>query len=711
MLLNIDNFRKTRYLIVLMRRKTSVFLPLLLVCLHIGALGVFAQANNGAGDLFYKGYMLKTEAEKLEKAGDLKTAYSKFQQAQQVIGTVSQNYPEWQPEVVTYRLRLIEQALTRLSRASSAPAGSPPNYAQNPVQAAPQAGAVAAPGMAPPQSFAAAPVAPGSEIANPLDIINQTFEAQRKQNAELQSKLRLYEDGYTNALRERQKAQQESDLLNKQLQDLTAKAEALAQGMNAKDEQARQELEKAQNEAKMVRDMLTGRSQQLIETGKAIESLQKEKDALVAERQKLEDELAKTKRESVKPDEFAKIITENTRLKQELEVARVQVETLKKEGVRKDEELVAMRTQIEGLQSEMSKLRQENTAYQGQVAELTVKLKKVNEDLMASSEGKPLADVEKVTQENKALRGIILRQLREQQRQLQTKELVLAEMKKMENTSQTLIENLEDMASSKGGLSAEEEALFTAPELEEINAADTRLYATLEAVSTNKKAEGTSSSSTEAPALPPDGGEVTEASLLQQAEQALAQSDFKTAETAYQDALRANPKNNTALGNLAWIKLQQKRYDEAEVLLQKSLFYAPDDDTAHYRLGICYFQQDKLADALSSFEKSVIKQRDNARAHHYLGIITNKQGNRPRAEAEFKSALAIDPNYAPAHFNLAVLYATSSPPDWSLARKHYQTAIDQGVKADPALEKLLQPASNAAPAANLKERAATANVR
>ena len=79
----------------------------------------------------------------------------------------------------------------------------------------------------------------------------------------------------------------------------------------------------------------------------------------------------------------------------------------------------------------------------------------------------------------------------------------------------------------------------------------------------------------------------------------------------------------------------------------------------------------------------------NARARHYLGVITSKMGMIDRAEREFKNALAIDPAYGEADFNLAVLYATKNPPNWSDAKKHYNDAVKKGVKADPAMEKLL----------------------
>jgi len=52
-------------------------------------------------------------------------------------------------------------------------------------------------------------------------------------------------------------------------------------------------------------------------------------------------------------------------------------------------------------------------------------------------------------------------------------------------------------------------------------------------------------------------------------------------------------------------------------------------------------------------------------------------------------AINENPNYADAHFNLAVIYATSSPPSREQAKQHYATATKLGANPDPALEKLL----------------------
>ncbi len=672
---------------------------IVLIWLACGPAVLTAQDNSGAGELFLKVFMLKTEAEKLEQAADAQGAIAKYSQAQQLIGTVAQNYPTFQPDVVAYRSRLIQSALGRLTRNNPVPAT--PTYAPAP------SGSMV-PQFAPaPQQMQQQPMAPNNGmmpqqpqqsggIANPLDLINQTFEAQRKQIEEYKEKLRLYEDGYTNALRERQRDQQDIDLLRRQLQDITGKAEALAKQSSGKDAATKKEIEKAKAEEKMVKDMLANRTQQLMDTGKALEKQEGEKEALLAHVKGLEEELAKAKKDAIKPDDYNRVLAENTRLKGQLDDIQKQVETLKSDVSKKDvllaqrdTEIVSLRTQITGIQEEVAKLRQENTAYQGQVAELTVKLKEVNAQLADSTSKPATPELAKATEENKALRNIIMRQLRQQQRHQQAKEIIMAEMKKMEITSQTLIENLEDITTGKMNITMDEEKLFSEPELKELFAADTGSYATLEAASTKKPADTRSETGKTTAAVPRSSSGAAEEKLMSQAVEAMRSQDYKAAEWAYEDALRANPRNVEALINLASIKLQNRVYDQSEVLLQKCLAYAPDNQLALHRLGVCYFQQGKLGEAVGSFEKSLVQDKKNALAHHYLGIITSRQGNRARAETEFKSALAIDPSYGDAHFNLAVLYATAHPPDWPQARKHYQSARDRGIQADPAMERIL----------------------
>lgn len=667
-------------------------LTLILCWAVLGLLSAFGQSGGEAGDIYLKGYNLNNEATRLEQAGDVRGAQEKYRQAYQLIVSVAKNFPDWQPDVVIYRLKAIEQKLSQ-----AAPLPAPPTYAPAPAYNVAPGGTQ--PGYQPipntqPQAMPTAPGTTGG-MANPLDMINQQFQALQQQNAQLQAQLKLYEDGYRNSLRDRQQAIQDRDSLTKQNQELLSRMEALEKKAKEGDPAAKAELEKVKNEAGMVASLLENSNKQLTDANKAIESLQKEKDALLSNQTKLEGELAEAKKNAMNPEDLKKLLADNTRLKQELEVARKQVETMKAEGGKKDEEITTLKGQLASIQTELTKLRQENTTYQGQVADLTVKLKELNQQMEKVSADKELTSAEsaKVNNENKMLHTIIMRQIRQQERQRQAKELVIAEMNKMENASRTLMDNLEEMTSTKVMLTIEEESLFTEPELKEIFAS-AAVSGTLEAKSSRGSGKKALSIGKEdSLSLPSGGPEIygssPEQKLLSQAFDAIEKNDFKTAEQAYQDALRANPRNTVALANLAGIKLQNKQHSEAELLLQKCLVYEPDNQPAYYRLGICYFQQNKLNEALSNFDKCVAMNNNDALAHHYLGIIASRMGNRSKAEAEFKSAVAANPDYGDAYFNLAVLYATTEPKNMALARKHYLSALEHGIKEDGAMEKIL----------------------
>lgn len=676
----------------------SRFLPtfvLAFFCLTLA--GAMAQSGSAAGDLYFDGFQAWKAGEKLEQEGNKQAALQRYLEAHKSIQTVAQTYPDWQPDVVLYRLKNVEQALSRLGyNAAAAPALAPappaamPGFAPAPSTPAPFV-PVPAPGVA------SAPAPPG--MSNPLDIINQQFQSLQQQNAakdqqlnDMAAKMKGYEAFYLEALKARQKAEGDRDALIQQMQTLNDQATKLAKDSDAKDAAAQKEIQRLRNESRMVADMLTGRTKQFEDSSKVIDSLKKEKEALIANQKKLEEDLAKARSAPAMsaPGDMGKLLAENTRLKQELETARKQVETLKTEGTKKDTEIAALKTQVTGIQTEIAKLRQENTAYQTQVAELTVKLKEMNSDLQKPGPRKPDSQLAK---ENDTLRAIIMRHLRQQQRLLASKEIVIAEMKKLETGSQTLIENLEDMTSGRVRITVDEESLFTEPELKIIIASTGGVNATLEANSTKAKPSSAKSGASKTAGT----SITTEEKLMVEADQALQSEDYKAADKALQDALRANPKNTTALISLAGIRLQDKKHVEAEVLLQKCLVYEPDNAVALYRLGVCQFQQNRLPDALATFEKCAQKDKKNARAHHYLGIIANAMSNRPRAEAEFKSALAIDPEYGDAYFNLAVFYATSSPPDLDKARENYRNALQRGIGTDAALEKLLNGKGAAAP--------------
>lgn len=662
----------------------------------LGLVLLPAQSDNAAGDLFYKGYTLKSEAEKLEESGDIPGALTKYKEAQQLIGSVSQTYPSWNSEVVVYRLRMIEQAVARLQQiVSGSAAAAPQQGSPAPAMMAPAPAPQPMPAATPYQGpMGAVPQqqAP-SGFANPLDIINQAFSALQLQNADLQKQIQLYEQGYQNMQTQHKKSQSDMESLRSQMKELMGKAEEMTLSAENKNEELMKELEATRAQAMAAKEGLDQKTKEFEESQSNVTKLETANEKLTTELKEMNQLVEEAKKKGLPSEDLAKLTAENNRLKKELEAARTQVEQLQKDNTKKDAEIASLRTQVLDIQKEMTKLRQENTMYQGQVAELTLKLKDLNSQIAQDSKSAPKTpEGKRLSEENKALKGIVLRQLRIQQRTLQAKELVMDEMKKSENTSQSLMKNLEDMTNEKLQLTEKEEALFSEPELTEIFALDQRVYATLQAPASTIGTE--KSETTPAPAA--KKAEDLELELLRKAALALQKSDYTSAAKDYQEVLRANPKSLLAIMNLAGIRLQEKKYSEVETLLKRGLVIEPDNDALHYRLGICYFQQSRLNDALSHFEQSAAKKKNHAKTHHYIGIISSKQGNRNRAESEFTSALAIDPNYGDAYFNLAVLYATANPPDWASAKKNYESALSKGVKPDETLEKLIKESTQSA---------------
>src|SRR3954463_14088898 len=83
-----------------------------------------AQSGSAPGDLYFDGFQAWKAGEKLEQDGNKQAALQKYLEAQKSIQAVARTYPEWQPDVVGYRLKNVEQGLSRLGYAAPPAAGA-----------------------------------------------------------------------------------------------------------------------------------------------------------------------------------------------------------------------------------------------------------------------------------------------------------------------------------------------------------------------------------------------------------------------------------------------------------------------------------------------------------------------------------------------------------------------------------------------------------
>lgn len=658
--------------------------------------------------MFFRGYLLKDDAEKMEREGNLQGALTQYQQMKQVFDDLAKSYPDWQPGMLGNRRTLTEQAIARLQAAIAQPSTTA-------ATAAPAVAAVPAMPAAPAAVLGMVPAAPGAApAASPgafpslAEVLSRWEEAYRQrmtaleaQNSSQQNDLQKWQQWYQWASSEITTSRDKQQKLEGQL---SAKDEAIASmkmevaagrasqqqldvltkekiAIEVEYKKAAQRLTAAENAAKEASQKLAEASQRIAVVEAERNKVITERDAAVKERDTLSAQMLgiKTELEDLKKkkpgsssQEMAKILAENDRLKKDLESAEKQILTLKSDSTRKDEEIAKLRGQVTTLQGEITALKKESAAFQTQVADLTIKLKEFQD---AAPGTNPMQ-----AKENALLREIVMRQLRSQYRQQQAKDLVIAELKKLEGVSTNLLEQVEELNQSRLTLTPDEEKLFTDPSVRELlgsNGIQGTLIARVSKPEANMENK---------PAAEKNPAQV----LIEKANEAMGSKRFPEAAAFYEDALRAEPRNTTALVGLGYAREREQKYSEAETALKKCLVVEPNNDTAAFHLGVTYFKQDRWNDAMASFEKSLTINPKNARGRHYLGIIATKLNFLERAEREFKTALAIDPAYGEAHFNLAVLYATWDPPQWDKARSEYDAALKKGVTPDENLEKLLK---------------------
>ncbi len=711
--------------------------------------------GGGLAEHYLRGFTMNSEAERQAQAGNLPGAKELYTQALVILDDLVKIDPTYQPSVLAYRRGKIADALATVNAklAAPAPAPAPPPAPSTLVPPLPSGVAMPAPlpGFSPAPA-AAAPAAPASldDYLNGIKAaVQQQLQASQQQQTELYAKVGQYQLGYETALKQRDELANNYQTLSgtaiaqqskiKELETSVANGAATKAELEASKKtlvETNEALTEAKERLGKVEKGIMDQSKQLMESAMKLataererDTLAKEKAAAIAERDLLSKDktiaIAERDKANAERDRLSKernaislkllglqaqydalkntpptttkmanastemkaLIAENERLKKALDTARLQVESLKGDITRKDVEIDQLKGSLTKIQGELTALKKENASYAAQVSDLTLQLKDIKAKADVAATKAPAKEVPQLKEENDLLKNIIQRQLRQQARQQTTKTLVIGQLQKMGDDAKGLVDEVEQLGGVRITLSPAEQKLFTAPELKEFLSTG-GIQSTFVA-----KSEAPVTTPGAAASVTPLNGAAALDALLNKGNTALANGKLADAATAYQDALRADPKNPSAFAGLAWTRLQQGSLDEAEATLNKSLTIDANNATAHYMLGVTYFRRDKTNEAMKAFEKSLALDAKNAKARHYLGIIATKQGLLERAEREFKTSLAIDPTYAEGYFNLAVLYVTWDPPKWDDAKKNYSEAVKKGLKPDANLEKILNGAA------------------
>ncbi|MCK9587924.1 MAG: tetratricopeptide repeat protein [Terrimicrobiaceae bacterium] len=711
----------------------------LLAC---GFLALSGSAwSQDASDLFLRAYQDFQAGEKLERDGNPREAFARYQNTARLLEQIVKAQPDWQPPVVEYRLKKTRENIARLEGDVSAlplvqegpegplpqpdmPLPPPAINTSRPLVPRPTTGRTRLPPATAPRSTPA----PTSESA----ALRQQLAASRAENERLQDKLtrqsaevrsKLVEidkikvtvvelkaqlaqaqDAMETALKDRAvpKAPPVDDKrvagLNDRIRGIEADNEALVeenQRLLAKLENASKYIESADSGRKILeddrkkiakqRDEAIARTKRIKDNAAALEKLTKEKDDLevrfAKEKKDLETKLAKAS----DSEKLEKLAAENKDL-----AARL-AETEKKlaEAAAKPEENEKM---LASLRSEINSLNDRLLESQAQIATRDDQLKALARQLDESSgetarlklNPQPTADEKRTMVENDLLRGIILRQIKEQAERDAARAGLEKEIQTLQIQSDTISNQLAVLSRSAFQLSDDERLLFKEP-IAALSEPDPSSLSVTMAVA--KPADGFP---VPTPAEGPESLPDATRDMVDQARKLFDQGRFGDAEKLYQQIVDAAPNNYFALSNLGVTQIQVRKLSAAEVALKKAIAINPKDAFAATNLGIVLCKQGRFDEAIVSLQEAIASDDKDQVAQNYLGICYGEKGLKGKAEEAFKRSIQIRDDYADAHFNLAVLYATTEPPSLDLAKEHYTKAVSLGATADPSLERLFQ---------------------
>ncbi|MCS7263978.1 MAG: tetratricopeptide repeat protein [Armatimonadetes bacterium] len=138
--------------------------------------------------------------------------------------------------------------------------------------------------------------------------------------------------------------------------------------------------------------------------------------------------------------------------------------------------------------------------------------------------------------------------------------------------------------------------------------------------------------------------------LLALADIAYLQRNWEKAEEFYEQVIKLDPNNATALNNYGYMLAELgERLDEAEKMINKAIKIQPNEPAFWDSLGWVYFQRGDYKKAIQWVEKAVKAQPNDAELRYHLGMIYWKLGEREKAIKELKEAVKIDPRHPEAN--------------------------------------------------------------
>ncbi len=695
-----------------------------------------------ASDMFLRGYQEATVASRLESEDKPADALERYRNAAKIFQKIAADSPDWQPLVLEYRLKKTRESITRLEAQVGNGSSSSDTSIEGPLPSSDRA----VPEITSEPLTVIAPTRQTTRQQTPSRSVDQTrydsglgnsstaseVRTLRRQIAQLQEENDKLTDKLQKKGADLQSAMVEIDRIKVTVVDLKsqlaqansaledASRDQSSDGAAKKNYEARisqyaQKLAEVQADNEVLTEENTRLLGKLDLAAKYIASSDSIREGLLKERVTLADArdtaLAKLKKIKDNAAELDKVADENKTLKARIAeldggtAGKKALEKVKAEkadleaklaesdkklqelsgaGAERDKTVLALQSELNSVNDKLLEAQSQLTKNQDQVADLQKQLDETSGDLAKLRiNGAPNRDQQTLLAENDILRGIILRQIKEQPTREEAKKKLEQEIAALQIQSSTINEQLGVLGAPTLHLTPEEKSVFKEPMalLSEPNA-----QAMDVTLAISKEEQPNVAATSQGPESLPDAAR----EQVKKAKQFFDAKNYLEAEKVYQAIVDETPDNYFALSNLGAVQIEAGKLSAAEVALKKAIEINPGDAFAYTNLGIAYSRQGKFDEAISNLKKALEINGSDAVAHNYLGVCLGQKDDHVAAEQELRRAIELKPDYPDAHFNLAVLYATLQPPSLDLAKMHYNKATSLGAPPDSSLERLIQ---------------------
>lgn len=163
--------------------------------------------------------------------------------------------------------------------------------------------------------------------------------------------------------------------------------------------------------------------------------------------------------------------------------------------------------------------------------------------------------------------------------------------------------------------------------------------------------------------------------------QALDRHDYQQAQQIFSKVAAADPKDYSALFNLALAETGLNQPDAAIEHYKQVLTLKPGLYEGELNLGILYLREHKSADAAPLLREAAKQKPQQARPERYLGDSLLETGDLAGAADAYRAALAIDPKMGAAELGLGQTLAREGKLDEALPHYRQAAALDGNLKS------------------------------